>query len=705
MAESMTRTPASSVQWPRMLALFALTLAILAQELALIRWLPAQMRVLAYFPNLVLIAAFLGLGVGCLLSRYAPRPWLWPMSLLVVVAAAAAVGGIAFTDNSSTEHLWLLYHDLPKDAPVVAGVRLPVFIAFVLCAASFVVPGQMLGQRLDGFAAVRRPLIGYATDLAGSLAGVVLFTVLSWQQTFPIVWFAVLMLAMLPLLGGSPRQWTAHLLMAVAIVALVQGVERADSYSPYYALRAEPRAADGSTPAFVSTNGSLHQAPSVVSRAAPVATELEARIREGFHIPFEKLGRAPGRTLVLGAGTGNDVAVLLDRGASHVDAIEIDPVILRLGETLHPDRPYDSPKVRRINTDARSFLEDTDERYDLIVFGTLDSMTRLSALSNVRLDNFVYTVESLRAAFSRLTDDGGLVLYFMVGTPYIAEHLTHMLALATGRWPSFVEFDNGLFNVVYMAGPAFDHLQPASGEMNQGGAVAAIDPRLVPSDDWPYLYLGERSVGGFYLSLLAAIALFALIAVLLASPKLRAGLGRRGGIDYEMFLLGFGFLLLETRFVTGIGLLWGVTWIASAVVFAAILATMLLATLVTAWRPLPWSLASVGLALSLLVAWVLPPGVLLTPSIPLKLLYTVLYVGVPVFLASCCFALRYRTREDAGTAFGWNLLGAVFGGLAEFASMALGFRALFLVALIAYLAAFLIAGRRDPASAGMQLRA
>jgi spermidine synthase len=685
---------------PSILALFALTLAILAQELALIRWLPAQMRVLAYFPNLVLIAAFFGLGVGCLLARYAPRPWLWPLSLLLVVAAAAAAGGVAFTDNSTTEHLWLLYYDLPKDAPVIAGVRIPVFIAFVLCAASFVVPGQMLARRLDEFASVGRPLTGYATDLAGSLAGVLLFTILSWQQTFPIMWFAVLMLAMLPLLGGGPRQWAAHLSMAIAIIALVQAVERADFYSPYYALRAEPRAADASTPAFLSTNGSLHQVPSVVARGAPVATGSEARIREGFHLPFDKLGRAPGRALVLGAGTGNDVAVLLDRGATHVDAVEIDPVILRLGETLHPDRPYDSPKVRRINTDARSFLEDTEERYDLIVFGTLDSMTRLSALSNVRLDNFVYTVESLRAAYSLLTEDGGLVLYFMVGTPYIAEHLTHMLTLATGREPSFVDFHNGLFNVVFMVGPAFDHLQPASADVNHAGAVAAINPRLVPSDDWPYLYLGERSIGSFYLSLLAAIAVFALIVVLLVSPKLRAGVGRRGGIDYEMFLLGFGFLLLETRFVTGIGLLWGVTWIASAVVFAAILATMLLATLVTAWRPLPWSLASVGLALSLVVAWALPPGLLLTPSIPLKLLFTVLYVGVPVFLASCCFALRFRTREDAGTAFGWNLLGAVFGGLAEFASMALGFRALFLVALIVYLIAFLIAGRGTPVTAG-----
>lgn len=688
-----------SIRISRSLLLFALTLAILLQELALIRWLPAQMRVLAYFPNLVLIAAFLGLGVGCLLARHVPRAWLWPFSLLVLMAAAAAVGGVAFTENSTTEHLWLLYYDLPKDAPVVAGIRIPLFIAFVLCMASFVVPGQMLARQLDAFAAESRPLLGYATDLAGSLAGVLLFACLSWQQSFPVVWFSALMVPVIFLLRVERVPWTACALMAVATIAVVQLAERAQFYSPYYALNVSTRSTDGSAPAHVSANGSLHQVPSVVARGAPVQSVAEARVREGFHIPFDKLGRPPRRALVLGAGTGNDVAVLLDRGAAHVDAVEIDPVILRIGETVHPDHPYASPKVRRINTDARSFLNTTNQRYDVIVFGTLDSMTRLSALSNVRLDNFVYTVESLRAAYSRLTEDGALVLYFMNSSQHLAGHLKNIITLATGQSPLLIEFNSGLFNVVFLAGPGFSHLQDASAPADP----AAIHPRTVPSDDWPYLYLSERGIGGYYYSLIGAIAVFALFAVLLASPALRAGIRDRRGVDVEMFLLGFGFLLLETRFVTGIGLLWGVTWISSAVVFASILATMLLATLLTAWRPLPWAFAASGLVCSLLLAWALPPGLLLTASIWLKLGLTLLYVGIPIFMASCCFALRYRTREDAGLAFGWNLLGAVCGGLAEFASMALGFKAMFLVALCAYLIAFLLVSRGSRASATQPL--
>ena len=150
--------------------------------------------------------------------------------------------------------------------------------------------------------------------------------------------------------------------------------------------------------------------------------------------PIASCGRPPGKVLVLGAGTGNDVAVALDEGAEHVDAVEIDPVILDLGR-LHPDRPYASPRVRLINTDARAFLNESTEKYDLIVFGTLDSMTRLSALSNVRLDNFVYTRECIAAAKAHLSPQGGLVLYFMSTKDYINQRLSGLLAEAFQQLP------------------------------------------------------------------------------------------------------------------------------------------------------------------------------------------------------------------------------------------------------------------------------
>src|SRR5205823_450966 len=95
-------------------------------------------------------------------------------------------------------------------------------------------------------------------------------------------------------------------------------------------------------------------------------------VRKGYRIPYRLLGREPGRVLILGAGSGNDVAVALAQGADSVDAVEIDPAIAQLGRTTHPDKPYLDSRVHVHVNDARSFLQNAQEKWDLIVFGTLD---------------------------------------------------------------------------------------------------------------------------------------------------------------------------------------------------------------------------------------------------------------------------------------------------------------------------------------------
>src|SRR5437868_12272582 len=91
------------------LTLFAASFVVLFQELALIRWTGAQVRVLAYFPNVILISAFLGLGVGALLARRLPPLHLaWPPLLLLIVGAAYEMSRVVFTQEALSEHLWLL---------------------------------------------------------------------------------------------------------------------------------------------------------------------------------------------------------------------------------------------------------------------------------------------------------------------------------------------------------------------------------------------------------------------------------------------------------------------------------------------------------------------------------------------------------------------------------------------------------------------
>jgi hypothetical protein len=677
------------------LTLFGASFVVLFQELALIRWMGAQVRVLAYFPNLILISAFLGLGVGSLLAR---RAWslltLWPPLLLLAVAVAFAMSRVAFTQEAVSEHLWLLYYDLPKSAPVVHGVRIPIVASFLISAATFVPLGQIVGRQLDLFRRRGEALAGYCWDLFGSLIGVAGFAFMSFLELFPWAWFTIIFVASLAFL----RQARAAAVAAVSFVLLLGIIYMADisdAYSPYYALRKVDL--PNRQGFLILANGAQHQYAAPSRWADDVRSEDAVMLRAGYHFPYQSLRTPPRQVLILGAGSGNDAAVALDHGASRIDAVEIDPVILDFGRRWHPDRPYDSPRVRTINNDARSFLNGSKDRYDLIVFGALDSMTRLSALSNVRLDNFVYTRECMQAAHRLLAPNGGMVLYFAVPSGYIDEHLKALLSSVFGEAPKVVTF--GRFHRLYLAGPAFAGV--AAG-VSPAGARDVSYTTAVPTDDWPYLYLRGRSVTPFYLELMGIIAVIAATAIWFC---VGAGFSRHRPaeagpytFDRPMFFFGLAFLLLETKSVTEMNLVWGSTWLTSAVVFTCILIVIVLATLLMRWRPLPWTVGYAGLLIALIVNYLTPVHAILSTSTISKLLLSLLFVGTPIFFAAICFALLFRNAEATDLAYGWNVLGAVIGGLVEFFSMLIGLKALTLVALVSYVIAVGFNGQKRVAA-------
>lgn len=665
----------------------AASFVVLFQELTLIRWLPSLVRVTAYFPNLILMAAFLGLGIGCLRSGKRPLLPYWPVTLVALAVSAAAMRNIAFTQEVETEHLWLLYYDLPKGSASFQGIRLPILLLFVLSAITFVPLGQFVANRLVDARRVATSLWGYTADLAGSLAGVLLFSFASFLETRPAVWFVIVFSVALVLFGRS-RALVAAIACGALTLLIVVRTDRAAHYSPYYALSFGPR--PGAL--VVMTNGSFHQIAVPLRRSDPPAGRDIDTMRLGYHIPYGFLEHPPGRVLVLGAGTGNDVAVALDHGATRVDVVEIDPVILRAGRRAHPNQPYSDPRVRIFNTDARAFLNHTRDQYDLVVFGTLDSMTRLSALSSVRLDNYVYTADAMRAVRDHLAPGGGVVLYFWIGHPYVESHITETLVDAFGRLPAIRRQTFPTFNTIFLTGPGFAHLDRTQNVANEGEIEERRKHVDLPTDDWPYLYLQSRSISPFYLSMIAAILGIATLSVFAVSPRMRAA-AWAGAVDAPMFLFGLAFLLIETRLVTEMSLVWGATWLTSAVVFGSILAMIMLATIQMELRPMPWRLASIGLIVTLLGTWMIPARFLVGLAPIPRLAGSLLFVGAPVFFAACCFALLFARRDEPDLAFGWNMLGAVCGGLLEFSSMVIGIKATTLLAAVAYLLAFLIPRR------------
>ena len=227
-----------------------------------------------------------------------------------------------------------------------------------------------------------------------------------------------------------------------------------------------------------------------------------------------------------------------------------------------------------------------------------------------------------------------------------------------------------------------------------------VSPARAPSvatDDWPFPYLKSRSIPRFYL--------VTLLLILLGS----AALTRRFGGPFgqmrpyvDLFFMGAAFLLLETKNVVQFALLFGTTWFVNALVFFGILLAVLLAVEVARRLPLPPAkLLYLLLTAALVLAWLVPPETLLSmPFLP-RLGAAIGIAFAPVFLANLVFAQRFRDVGSSTVAFGANLLGAMVGGVLEYAALITGYRALLAVVFVLYLLAFLTRPRRVAGVAGM----
>ena len=72
-------------------------------------------------------------------------------------------------------------------------------------------------------------------------------------------------------------------------------------------------------------------------------------------------------------------------------------------------------------------------KYDLVVFATLDSHTVFSSLSSIRLDNFVFTKDSIENARTHLTADGGIAINFFASKPWLSQRHLNTLRDVMGE--------------------------------------------------------------------------------------------------------------------------------------------------------------------------------------------------------------------------------------------------------------------------------
>lgn len=114
---------------------------------------------------------------------------------------------------------------------------------------------------------------------------------------------------------------------------------------------------------------------------------------------------------VIGAGGGRDILTALAAGAKDVDAVELNPYIVRLVTSefgTYSGDVYHLPGVHAVVSEGRSYLTRTPRRYDLIQISLIDSWAATAAGAYALSENYLYTVEAYRLYWNHLTPTGML---------------------------------------------------------------------------------------------------------------------------------------------------------------------------------------------------------------------------------------------------------------------------------------------------------
>jgi hypothetical protein len=232
---------------PPPLQLFMLSFLMLFVELALIRWSGALVIYLSYFSNFVLLGSFLGIGIGFLRARSRVNLFPWApvaLALLILFVRVFPVEVI----RTGYQILFFGYGKFNASGPPT-WVTLP--IVFLAVAAVMAMIGQGVARTFIQF----RPLDAYRLDIAGSIAGIAAFSLLSFLDAKPVVWALIVALVMLLLYGGRTGLLQIVALVAVVMLLWSESLSSSDIWSPYYRISVM-KAGDGYS---INVNGIPHQ--------------------------------------------------------------------------------------------------------------------------------------------------------------------------------------------------------------------------------------------------------------------------------------------------------------------------------------------------------------------------------------------------------------------------------------------------------------
>ena len=674
--------------WVSMLALFI--------EIMLIRHLASEVRIFAYFKNLALIGAFLGLGFGYL-YRQRVSPALTAVCIALVALATHPYAGFNLISELLDFGDFNLWSTPGATLPKIAQGIVMLAVLFGLVIVSMIPMGQVLARIFDRS---DNRILDYSLNILGSIVGVWLFAYVSFERLDPVFWYIFALIGLLPLfktdLRGIAITVVAGVLSAISLV----GADRMMGevvWSPYQQIIRNGQALtyeeDGEKKRieiqFLMTNKMFYLYLLDLSdnyfAQHPRWFDMANRKYYYYDVPYNLPDKLD-EVLILGSGGGNDVAGALRAGARHVTAVEIDPVIIDFGTRFHPEKPYSSDRVTIVNNDARNFLRTTDKKYDLIILGLVDSHTVTSSFSNTNLDSFLYTRESVGDIKKHLKEDGVMALSFYMIYDWIGAKIFRIIESEFATQPVIINYPlDWEHRYIGNGGTYF----VAAKDMAKIKEKIDADPRIArkvmmslplkerfleieaqqQTDDWPYLYIKEATVPNLHLlvTVMLLIVFLVLAITMFGSP---------GKSDLHFMGLGAGFLLMEVAVISRFGLFWGTTWIISSIVISQILVAILVANSLYLWRGkgLPFPVIYAIIFVSLAAVYMVP----LTSG------WVILLYMVPFVAIGLLFAQSFDNAPVPSKALAYNLFGSLVGGLSESLSFVFGISALILVGMVFY---------------------
>lgn len=654
--------------------LIQLSFLMLFVELAIIRWTGANIYALSFFSNFILLASFLGIGIGFIRPKSSMNIFPFaPLALALFILLTHLYSyeyQIQINPLTDDLNFWSIYF---KNNLFPVELTLPIIFIAVTIVMATIADG--VARTFQTFA----PLIAYRFEIIGSILGVVCFSFLSFLNTSPLWWGIIISLLFISLLIRKWRLTSVLMVLQIASLCLLvitfhkQTASSQHQWSPYYKIDTKPYSHGRYA---IIVNGWPQQFIESVSQ--------RKQYKPFYFMPYQHIPEHTvlNNVLVVGAGTGGDVAIALAKGAKHVDAVEIDPLLYRLGKEINPNQPYNNPRVHVYINDGRSFLQQSKTNYDMIIFALPDSLMVLSGLSSLRLENYLFTLEGIETVQKHLSPDGVFTMYNYYRERWLIDRLANTLSMAFNHTPCFDTYGkaNQWLSVLTIS------KSPSSLQCKTPWVADSNQYSSPSTDDHPFMYLKENSISAFYIT-----ALLFMFIISVSALKIAGGSYRPIKSYLDLFFMGTAFLLLESKSIVTFALLFGSTWFVNALVFIGILFTVYLAIEVTHRIKYfqPFMLYG-ALFISLLLAWIIPNHYLLFLPPYLRFISATALTFLPIFIANLIFSDRFRRTAHSTEAFGANLIGAVLGGLLEYASLIVGFRSLLILIAGLYMLAILL---------------